>query len=77
MSTYSTASENSASDASPTALPVPIPSTNEAYVLIPATWGGPAWTDLDPTAPADNWEEDIRKPSRTWSIFVPVSRLGS
>ncbi|KIL56139.1 hypothetical protein M378DRAFT_17353 [Amanita muscaria Koide BX008] len=80
MSNYSTASENSASDASPTPLPVPLPSPNEAYVLVPATWGGPAWTNIDPAAPVDNWEEgcttrwDTPTPE-SWSPVIPPEPL--
>ncbi|KIL54968.1 hypothetical protein M378DRAFT_18372 [Amanita muscaria Koide BX008] len=80
MSDYSTASENSASDASPTLLPVPIPSPNEAYVLVPATWGGPAWTDIDPAAPVTDWEEgcttrwDTPTPE-SWSPVIPPELL--
>ncbi|KIL60080.1 hypothetical protein M378DRAFT_14362 [Amanita muscaria Koide BX008] len=80
MSNYSTTSENSVLDASSAPLPVPIPSPNEAYVLVPATWGGPAWTNDDPSAPITDWEEgcttrwDTPTPE-SWSPVIPPEPL--
>ncbi|KIL55581.1 hypothetical protein M378DRAFT_17810 [Amanita muscaria Koide BX008] len=48
MSTYSTASENSASDASPAPLPIPPPSI---YATTPPGWGGPKDAPLDGIPP--------------------------
>ncbi|KIL57484.1 hypothetical protein M378DRAFT_16206 [Amanita muscaria Koide BX008] len=80
MSTYSTASENSASDASSAPLPVPIPSSVQVYAIVPPGWGGPAWTDVESAHPADSWQEGLTTQWDTpspdsWSPIVPLEPL--
>ncbi|KAM6490839.1 hypothetical protein JOM56_013708 [Amanita muscaria] len=80
MSDYSTASENHASDASPTPLPIPIPSSIKVYAIVPPGWGGLAWTNAESAHPADSWQEgattrwDTPSPD-SWSPIVPPEPL--
>ncbi|KIL58408.1 hypothetical protein M378DRAFT_15590 [Amanita muscaria Koide BX008] len=66
MSTYSTASENSASDTSPAPLPIPPPSI---YATAPPGWGGPTCTDEGCTTRWDMPSTD------SWSPVIPLDPL--